>query len=77
MGELVQIYPGAHVKDAYPQWPNHTVNINGVNGSLVFHHDPLDPGLYDVVVVATQADGQTTRITLQIPTYLLEATIVH
>ena len=75
--DLAQFYPGARVKDYYPYHPNFQVIINGVNGSLVFHHDPLDPGLYDIHVTAVQDDGQQTTVVFHIPAYLLEATIIH
>lgn len=75
--DLAQFYPGARVKDFYPAHPDFQVSINGVNGSLVFHHDPLDPGMYDIHVTAVQDDGQQTTVVLHIPAHLLEATIIR
>ena len=74
--DLALWYPGAHVKDYYPQNPYAIVTINGTTASLVFHHDPLDPGTYEATVTATQDDGKTTEAVLEIPVYLFEATIV-
>ncbi len=73
--ELALVYPGAQVKGRYPFIPTHTLVNNGTTATLTFHLDPLDPGLYDILVYATQADGQETRTTLQVPAHLLEATI--
>ena len=75
--DLAIFYPGARVKDVYPQHPYATVNINGKTGSLVFHHDPLDPGVYEAHVTAVQDNGQEITVVLEIPVYLLEATIVR
>ncbi len=75
--ELAAAYPGAHVLGNYPVNPDYTVSLNGHTGTLSFHHDPLDPGYYDVVVTAIQDDGQSKTQTLQIPVYLLESTIIQ
>ena len=75
--ELAAAYPGAHVLDNYPVNPSYTVSLSGHTGTVSFHHDPLDPGYYDVVVTAIQDDGQSTTQTLQIPVYLLESTIIQ
>jgi hypothetical protein len=76
-GDLAIWYPGAHVMDAYPQTPYYTTSINGTTASLFFHHDPLDPGTYEAHVTAIQDDGKQTEAALEIPVYLLEATIVR
>ncbi len=73
-GELQKAYPGAHVLGSYPLHPAPSVSL-GSNATLRFHFDPQDPGAYNVLVTATQHDGQTVSQTFQVPAYLLEATI--
>ena len=73
-GELRKAYPGAHVLGSYPLHPAPSVSL-GSNATLRFHFDPQDPGAYNVLVTATQHDGQTVSQTFQVPAHLLEATI--
>ena len=73
-GELQKAYPGARVLGSYPLHPSPSTSL-GSNATLRFHFDPLDPGAYNILVIATQHDGQTVSQTFQVPAHLLEATI--
>jgi hypothetical protein len=75
-GYLASRYPGAKVLGSYPLTPAATTSsLPAVTATLDFHFDPLDPGFYNVVVTATQSDGQTTTSTLSVPVHLLDSTI--
>ncbi len=75
-GPLALRYPGAHVKGVYPIQPALTTSgLNTTTASAAFHFDPLDPGIYNVTITATQGDGQSTTLILPVPAYLLDATI--
>ncbi|MBL7162161.1 MAG: hypothetical protein ISS57_06115 [Anaerolineales bacterium] len=73
-GELQKAYPGAHVLGSYPLHPSPSVSL-GSNATLRFHFDPQDPGAYNILVTATQHDGQSVSQTFQVPAHLLEAMI--
>ncbi len=75
-GPLALRYPGARVKGTYPILPTlTTTGLNTTDASVSFHFDPLDPGTYKVTISATQGDGQTNSAVLDVPAYLLDATI--
>lgn len=77
-GDLARKYPGAHVKGTYPFVPQFSVSgIGSGQAQISFHLAPLDPGYYEVTVVATQQDGQSTSATLRVPVYLMESTIIE
>ncbi len=77
-GELAAYYPGAHVKDRYPLTPYYVTGGTGsTQATLTFHFDPLDPGDYEIVVNATQDDGQTQETVLSLHVWLMEATITR
>ena len=75
--DLAQWYPGAHIKDIYPLHPLPDTTINGATGTLTFHIDPLDPGTYEAMVIATQDDGQSAQFTINVPVWLLETTMIQ
>ena len=69
-------YPGAYIKDSYPLFP--TLIPSGIGTTIAgatFHYNPLDPGIYNVTITAIQDDGQTTTTVLNVPAYLMDATI--
>lgn len=77
-GDLARKYPGAHVKGTYPFVPQFSVSgIGSGQAQISFHLAPLDPGYYEVTVVATQQDGQSTSATLRVPVYLMESSIIQ
>jgi hypothetical protein len=77
-GDLARKYPGAQVKDSYPiTVPYQVSGLSSSQVRLSFHLAPLDPGYYEVTVLATQQDGQTISATLRIPVYLMESTIIQ
>jgi hypothetical protein len=77
-GNLRLKYPGAEIKGTYPILPQPRASgLSSSLASLSFHFDPLDPGIYDVTVNVTQEDGKTAAGTLQVPAWLLEATITR
>lgn len=77
-GALAQVYPGAHVLGTYPFVPDFTEpTLPGSSVTIQFHLDPLDPGYYDLHLTATQEDDQATSVILQVPVYLMEATIIE
>ena len=77
-GELRLKYPGAEIQGTYPLLPQpRAAGLQSSSASLSFHFDPLDPGIYDVTINVTQEDGKTAAGTLQVPAWLLEATITR
>ena len=69
-------YPGAYIKDSYPLFPTLIPSgIGTTTAGATFHYNPLDPGIYNVTITAIQDDGQTTTTVLNVPAYLLDATI--
>jgi len=92
LGELAQRYPGAHVKGEYPQSPErpqvghayYACSFDPLRGAGTPNAEldcqffrPLDPGKYQVLVTACQADGQCTTRALSrlIQVYLLESSL--
>jgi hypothetical protein len=77
-GDLRLKYPGAEIKGNYPILPQPRASgLFSALASLSFHYDPLDPGVYDVTINVTQEDGKTAAGTIQVPAWLLEATITQ
>jgi len=77
-GALARKYPGAHVKGGYPFTPPFSVSgIGSGQAQLSFHLAPLDPGYYEVTVVATQQDGQSASVALRVPVYLMESSLIQ
>lgn len=77
-GALAQLYPGAHILGKYPFVPDFTPpTLPNSNVTIQFHLDPEDPGYYDLHLTATQEDKQETSVILQVPVYLMEATMIQ
>ena len=80
-GDLAYWYPGAHVKGLYPAIPDWSQNagLNTPHAALTFHFSPLDPGYYEIRLKAVQDLGsdKDTVAVVEVPTYLLETTIVR
>jgi len=77
-GELARKYPGARVKGSYPFTPPYQVSGLGTPAArLSFHFDPLDPGYYEVHLLAVQSDGQQVTTIVRVPVYLMESSIIQ
>ena len=77
-GELARKYPGAQVKGSYPFTPPYQVSGLGTPSALLsFHFAPLDPGYYEVRLLAVQSDGQQSTAIVRVPVYLMESSIIQ
>lgn len=77
-GDLARKYPGARVKGSYPFTPPYQVSGLGTpSARLSFHFDPLDPGYYEVHLLAVQSDGQQVTAIVRVPVYLMESSIIQ
>jgi hypothetical protein len=64
------------VLGTYPISPVLTTSgLNTATATASFHFDPLDPGEYEVTVMATQDDGKTAVKVLLLNAALYESTI--